>query len=62
MLKGELPEKVHDVAWLELGQNQRQVYDMAEQQGVVELEKQGESVTVSHVLALLQKLKQLCQF
>ena len=62
VLKGELPEKVHDVAWLELGQNQRRVYDMAEQQGVVELEKQGESVTVSHVLALLQKLKQLCNF
>jgi SNF2 family DNA or RNA helicase len=62
VLKGELPEKVHDVAWLELGHNQRRVYDLAEQQGVVELEKQGESVTVSHVLALLQKLKQLCNF
>jgi superfamily II DNA or RNA helicase len=62
VLKEELPEKVHDVAWLELGQNQRRVYDMAERQGVVELEKQGESVTVSHVLALLQKLKQLCNF
>ena len=62
VLKGELPEKVHDVAWLELGPNQRRVYDLAEKQGVIELEKQGESVTVSHVLALLQKLKQLCNF
>lgn len=62
VLKGELPDKVHDVAWLELGQNQRRVYDLAERQGVIELEKQGESITVSHVLALLQKLKQLCNF
>lgn len=62
VLKGELPEKVHDVVWLELGPTQRRVYDLAEQQGVIELEKQGEKVTVSHVLALLQKLKQLCNF
>lgn len=62
VLKGELPDKVHDVAWLELGPNQRRVYDLAEKQGVVELENQGEKVTVSHVLALLQKLKQLCNF
>lgn len=62
LLKDELPEKVHDVVWLELGQNQRRAYDLAEQQGIVELEKQGERVTVSHVLALLQKLKQICNF
>jgi superfamily II DNA or RNA helicase len=62
VLKGELPDKVHDVAWLELGPNQRRVYDLAEQQGVVELEKQGEKITVTHVLALLLRLKQLCNF
>lgn len=62
LLRDELPEKVHDVVWLELGQNQRRAYDLAEQQGIVELEKQGEKVTVSHVLALLQKLKQICNF
>jgi len=62
LLKDELPEKLHDVVWLELGSNQRRAYDLAEQQGVIELERQGEKVTVSHVLALLQKLKQLCNF
>jgi superfamily II DNA or RNA helicase len=62
VLKGELPEKTHELLWLDLGQNQRRAYELAEKQGVVELEKQGERVTVSHVLALLQKLKQLCNF
>lgn len=62
VLSGELPEKTHDVVWLELGRDQRNAYDLAEKQGVVELEKQGERVTVTHVLALLQKLKQLCNF
>lgn len=62
VLKGELPEKVHDVVWLDLGPNQRRVYKLAEEQGVVELEKQGQKITVSHVLALLQRLKQLCNF
>lgn len=62
VLKGELPEKVHDVAWLELGREQRRVYDLAERQGIVELEEQGEKITISHVLALLQRLKQLCNF
>lgn len=62
VLKGELPEKVHDVLWLDMGSIQRRAYDLAEQQGVVELEGKGESITVSHVLALLQKLKQLCNF
>ena len=62
VLKGELPEKMHEVVWLELGPRQRDAYNLAEKQGVVELEKQGERVTVSHVLVLLQKLKQLCNF
>jgi superfamily II DNA or RNA helicase len=62
LLKDELPEKVHDVLWLELGPVQRSAYDLAEKQGVIELEKQGEKITVSHVLALLGKLKQLCNF
>ena len=62
VLKGELPEKMHDVAWLELGPNQRRAYDLAEREGIIELETQGERVTVSHVLALLQRLKQLCNF
>jgi len=62
VLKGELPEKQHEIVWLELGPAQRRVYDLAEKQGVVELEQQGERVTVSHVLALLQKLKQICNF
>lgn len=62
VLKNELPEKVQDVIWLELGPNQRRAYDLAEKQGIIELEKQGEKVTVTHVLALLLKLKQLCNF
>lgn len=56
----ELPAKVCEPVWLELLPQQRVAYDQAERKGVVSLNEKGESVTVYHILALITKLKQLC--
>jgi len=56
----KLPDKVIDEVWLDLTPNQRASYQKAEKEGVVELNKFGDTVTVTHVLALITKLKQIC--
>ncbi|MEW6410102.1 MAG: SNF2-related protein [Nitrospirota bacterium] len=56
----ELPEKVCEETWLELSPAQREAYDRAEQEGVIALNEKGDSVTVQHILALITKLKQIC--
>ncbi|MCX6702707.1 MAG: DEAD/DEAH box helicase [Candidatus Wolfebacteria bacterium] len=56
----DLPEKNCDEVWLELSDDQRRAYDRAEKEGVFSLNNQGDSVTVQHVLALITKLKQIC--
>lgn len=55
-----LPDKICEDIWLELGTNQREAYDKAEQEGIVTLNERGESITVQHILALITKLKQIC--
>jgi SNF2 family DNA or RNA helicase len=55
-----LPEKVCEEAWLELTDSQRLTYEKAEREGIVELNEQGDQITVQHVLALITKLKQIC--
>jgi HJR/Mrr/RecB family endonuclease len=56
----DLPAKNCDEVWLELSAAQREAYDRAEKEGVIALNEQGDSVTVQHVLALITKLKQIC--
>lgn len=56
----DLPEKsVYDL-WLRLDDRQRETYERAEREGVVHLRQLGETITVTHVLALIQRLKQIC--
>ncbi|MGH7381118.1 MAG: DEAD/DEAH box helicase [Candidatus Methylomirabilales bacterium] len=57
----ELPEKVVDTKWLELSDRQRRLYDQVEKEGVHRL-RRTPGVTVHHVLALIQELKQICNF
>ena len=57
-----LPEKIHEEIWLELTPAQRNAYDRAESDGVVELNRRGETATVQHVFALIAKLKQICNY
>jgi SNF2 family DNA or RNA helicase len=56
----ELPEKVYEDVWLDMLPDQREAYRRAEDEGVVKLDKMGTSVTVKDVLALITKLKQIC--
>ncbi|MGH7471172.1 MAG: DEAD/DEAH box helicase [Longimicrobiales bacterium] len=55
------PKQVIEVP-LDLGPRQRVTYDRAEQQGIVWLRELGQTVTVTHVLELITRLKQLCNF
>jgi SNF2 family DNA or RNA helicase len=56
-----LPDKVVDTKLLELTDAQRMTYDRCENDGVLRL-KGMKDVTVQHVLALIQELKQICNF
>lgn len=58
----DLPEKRQSIDWLDLTPAQQAAYDKAENEGIVALNKQGETVTVQHILALITKLKQICNF
>jgi superfamily II DNA or RNA helicase len=56
----DLPEKVPQDVEIELADRQRAAYDRAERQGVIELNEKGDTVTVTHVFALINKLRQIC--
>lgn len=54
----ELPKLVSRVEFIGLGRKQRRAYERAEREGVAEL-MQGE-VSITNVLALITRLKQIC--
>ncbi|MBC7230647.1 MAG: restriction endonuclease [Actinobacteria bacterium] len=56
----ELPAKIYEDVWLDLLPAQREAYERAENEGVVKLDEMGTSATVKDVLALITKLKQIC--
>ena len=58
----ELPPKLLSELVLPMAPEQRQAYDRAETEGVVELRARGDAVRVSNVLDLIVRLKQLCNF
>lgn len=55
------PKRLHSVM-LDLTPAQRRAYDKAEQQGVVDLQARGETISIAHVLSLIMRLKQICNF
>lgn len=58
----DLPPKQVNERILDLSPAQRAAYDLAEREGIVRLTESGASVTVTHVLELISRLKQLCNF
>jgi SNF2 family DNA or RNA helicase len=58
----DLPPKETEEVWLDLSTNQREAYDLAEKKGVFELKNQGELLNLTHILALINKLKQICNY
>lgn len=56
----DLPSKTIETVELELPPGQRAAYDDAEQRGIVQLTEKGAKVSVTHVLELIVRLKQIC--
>lgn len=57
----DLPEKITTELLLPLTESQRRAYDRAEGEGLVKL-REGRDVGIEHVLALISRLKQICNF
>jgi SNF2 family DNA or RNA helicase len=57
-----LPPKINAQLVVTLGPDQRATYEHAEREGVYELREQGEQVRIENVLALITRLKQICNF
>ncbi len=58
----DLPDKSEQDIGIELGTAQRETYRRMEEEGVIELNEKGDSITVTHVFALINKLRQICNF
>jgi SNF2 family DNA or RNA helicase len=56
----DLPPKIVSHIVLPLTPRQRQTYERAEREGVIELRRQGAALRVEHVLDLLAQLKAIC--
>jgi SNF2 family DNA or RNA helicase len=59
---GDLPPKLVSDVTVALGRARRESYERTEREGVVELYRMGEAVTVESVLELIIRLKQICNF
>lgn len=58
----DLPPKLFRDATLELTPEQRQSYELAEDEGIVRLAGLGKSIRIQHVFELVLRLKQICNF
>ena len=58
----DLPPKLETKLTVPLRTDQRRSYDAAEQEGIVYLRSLGANVTVRHILELITRLKQICNF
>ena len=58
----QLPPKIISEISLSMNSTQREYYDLAEKQGIIQLKESGESVRIENILELIMKLKQICNF
>jgi len=58
----QLPAKTVIPVALELTESQRASYERAERDGIVRLQELGPDVRIEHVLELITRLKQICNF
>lgn len=58
----DLPDKSEQDIEIELEAAQRETYNRMESEGVLELNEKGDSITVTHVFALINRLRQICNF
>ncbi len=58
----QLPPKTVSEIILPLAPQQKASYDRAEREGIIHLRESGEALRIEHVLALITRLKQICNF
>ncbi len=58
----DMPPKLFRDAELDLSPEQRATYEMAETEGVMQLNNLGDEITIQHVFELVLRLKQICNF
>ena len=58
----DMPPRLDRDAYLELLPAQKSAYEMAEKEGVVQLNNLGDSISVQHVFELVLRLKQITNF
>ena len=58
----DLPPKLETKLTVGLRPDQRRSYDVAEREGIVHLRSLGANVPVQHILELITRLKQICNF
>jgi SNF2 family DNA or RNA helicase len=58
----DMPPKVMHDAFVELTPYQRESYERAERDGIIQLNQKGDTLTVHHVFELIMRLKQICNF
>jgi len=56
----DMPPRLDRDEVIDLSPAQRQAYDYAEKEGIVQLNSMGDSITVQHVFELVLRLKQIC--
>jgi SNF2 family DNA or RNA helicase len=62
MVMTDLPPKLYRDAELDLTPQQWATYQSAEDEGEMQLNAMGESITIQHVFELVLRLKQICNF
>lgn len=62
MVLTDMPPKMYRDAELDLTPEQWATYQMAEKEGVMDLNKMGDQITIQHVFELVLRLKQICNF
>ncbi|AMV30742.1 ATP-dependent helicase HepA [Pirellula sp. SH-Sr6A] len=58
----DMPPKLFRAADLDLTLEQRASYKSAEEEGIIQLNEMGDSLTIQHVFELVLRLKQICNF
>jgi SNF2 family DNA or RNA helicase len=58
----DMPPRMDNDAWIDLSPAQRYAYNIAEKEGVVQLNDMGDQVSVQHVFELVLRLKQITNF
>ncbi|MFA4835224.1 MAG: SNF2-related protein [Dehalococcoidia bacterium] len=58
----ELPPKTVSIVLLPLAEKQRETYNRAEKEGIIQLKEKGALIRIENVLELILRLKQICNF